>query len=83
MKKVFKVETYMELLFCDKCGKQMKEQSHCYLTSPMQFVYKCECGEEKLLNYSIPRISYRIKEEYKEEIFIEENKFQGGKNETI
>lgn len=77
MKKTFKVETYMELLFCDKCGKRMKEQSRCYLTNPMQFVYKCECGEEKTLPYSIPRISYRIKEEVNEEIIFEENKWQG------
>ena len=68
MEKTFKVETFAKLLFCDKCGMQLEEVAHNYLTHPMQFVYKCsKCGYEIVTQHIYPINFARIIEEVKEE----------------
>ena len=67
MEKTFKVETFAKLLFCDKCGMQVEEISHNYLTNPMKFVYKCsKCGYEIVTQHSYPISFAKVIEEVKE-----------------
>lgn len=63
MKKIYNVETFVELLFCDKCGKEMKRQPLALLTNPLKFTYKCECGEEIVSMGEYPRIFHIRKED--------------------
>ena len=67
MEKTFRVEPFATLLFCDKCGMQVTEISHNYLTNPMQFCYKCsKCGWEIVTTKSYPVNFCKIIEEVKD-----------------
>ena len=64
MEKTYRVEPFVKLLFCDKCGKQITKRERFVLTSdPIKSIYKCECGEEIITKYDYPLHFTRIIEE--------------------
>ena len=64
MEKTYRVEPFVKLLFCDKCGKQITKRERFVLTSdPIKSIYKCECGEEIINKYDYPLHFTRIIEE--------------------
>lgn len=66
MEKEFRVEPFVKLLFCDKCGKQITKRENFILTSnPIKSIYKCECGEEVVTEFDYPLQFFRIIEEVK------------------
>ena len=67
MERTYKVDTFVKLLFCDKCGKQITERECVLVSNPIQSVYKCECGEEVTTTVDYPCHFSRIVEEVKED----------------
>lgn len=53
-----KVESYIEKLYCDKCGREMKPTGLCYSTYPEQYEYRCECGQMRCSTKRFPQIVY-------------------------
>lgn len=49
-------------LYCDKCGKKMTRGSVAYMSYPVQYSYKCECGNEitSTLCFPFQQISYEL-----------------------
>lgn len=78
MEKSYKVETFVKLLFCDKCGKQMTKTDNFVLTSyPMKFIYKCECGEEVITENYYPLHYSKMLEEVKDEQLTHKHEDKG------
>lgn len=47
MVKKFKTKTFIERLYCDKCGTEMQWTGVCLTSYPAQYPHKCpNCGEE-------------------------------------
>ena len=68
MEKSYKVQTFVKLLFCDKCGKQItKIKDFVFTSNPMKYIYKCECGEEIITANDYPLHYSKILEEVKDE----------------
>jgi hypothetical protein len=51
---------YIERLFCDKCGKEMRIEPYVLMTFPEQYVYICDCGhkENSTTKFPNPVIGY-------------------------
>lgn len=78
MEKSYKVQTFVKLLFCDKCGKQITKRESFVLTSnPIKYIYKCECGEEIITEYYYPFHYSKILEEVKDEQLTHQHEDKG------
>ena len=77
MEKTYRVEPFIKLLFCDKCGKQITKREKFLPTYPMKSVYKCECGEEVITENDYPLHFSRIIEEVKNEPLTHQHEDKG------
>lgn len=62
MIKEFKVDTFIERLYCDHCGTEMKSDDSgiVLLTSPPLYPYVCSgCGETTNKNNKYPQTVYK------------------------
>lgn len=67
MEKTFRVEPFVKLLFCDKCGSQMEKIDRWFLTDPIQYTYVCKKCKEKTITFDCYPIHFvQIKEEVKD-----------------
>ena len=63
MIKKFETKQYLEVLYCDKCGKEMESDNFVYATFPPTYKYNCECGNTCTNSKLYPQIiTERIKE---------------------
>ena len=59
MVKKTEVRTYINRLYCDKCGTEMETSPVVLTTYPPQYQYKCpKCGECTVSTNSYPYIEY-------------------------
>lgn len=78
MEKAYKEQTFVKLLFCDKCGKQLtKRKSSVLFSNPMKFIYECECGEEVITEYDYPLHYSKILEEVKDSDLTHQHEDEG------
>ena len=64
MEKTYSVETFVKLLFCDKCGKQITQrEGFVKLSNPLKSIYVCECGEKVVSEFDYPLHFSKIIEE--------------------
>ena len=55
-----KAVTYIERLFCDKCGEEMKQDDLVFCTYPAQYCYFCpKCGSVEYSIIKYPNIVYK------------------------
>ena len=56
MVKETETKTFVEELYCDKCGTEMEQRGEVYLTDPPQYPYRCpKCGYEVIMSILYPR----------------------------
>ena len=61
MVKEKKAETFVEELYCDKCGTEMEQRGGVYLTDPPRYPYKCpKCGYEVVMSAYYPRTVTKV-----------------------
>lgn len=53
------VQTYKEILICDKCGNAMEWTGETLYSYPAQYPHYCQCGhKENVRGHTYPNIQY-------------------------
>jgi uncharacterized Zn finger protein len=64
MIKETKVDTFVEELYCDKCGTEMEQTGIVLTTDPPRYPYRCpKCGYEIVTNAYYPRTVTKVVED--------------------
>lgn len=50
-------------LYCDKCGSKMGPTNIAYPTYPVQYEYRCECGNKVMTSVHYPYHEYEYEED--------------------
>lgn len=58
MVKRIKVQTYKEVLICDKCGGEMQWTGETLTSNPAQYPHYCQCGHKENIKYTYPNLHY-------------------------